>query len=104
MSTISNDMKIKMVLNQTNYTQEEVLKKLEEYNNDHIKIIRNYLGIEEKKEDVKVKSINQEIYKQIRTKLDTSEYRKAHPIDIDQAITNLRESEELEQFKNKKRC
>jgi hypothetical protein len=55
------------------------------------------MGIPEKKE-VKAKSLNQEIYKQIRTKLDSSmkEYREKNPINMEQVVTNLQESEERE--------
>jgi len=97
--SITNDAKIQMIMNQTNYSKEETLLKMIEHNNDHMKIIKLYLGIPEKKQEPKMKTINQEIYRQIRTKIDTSDYRKSHPIDINQVITNLRESEELEQQK-----
>ena len=41
--------------------------KLEQFNNDPIKVIKDYLGIVEKPH--KIESLNQEIYKQFRTKL-----------------------------------
>lgn len=94
------DSKIQMILNQTTYTQEEATTKLELFNNDPIKVIKNYLGIPEKKTEQKIKSINQEIYKQIREKIDTSEYRKKHPIDINQVINNFTESEMNKNKKN----
>jgi len=65
--------KIEIVMRQTDYTQEIASLKLKEYNNDHIKVIKSYLGITEKKAPTqKTTSINQEIYKQIRHKLDDS--------------------------------
>jgi hypothetical protein len=50
----------------------------------------------------KVKSVNQEIYKQIRYSLDSSmrEYREKHPINVDQVINNFQESNEREKDKN----
>ena len=48
-----------------------VRKYLIEYNGDHISVIKKYMGVE-KKVEKPIKSINQEIYKQIRTQLDTS--------------------------------
>ena len=62
---------VQMIMRQTDYTAVETNEKLEECNYDHIKVIKNYLGIPEKKEP-KIKSINQEIYKQLRTKLNVS--------------------------------
>ena len=56
------------------------------------------MGIPVKKSN-SVKSVNQEIFKQIRTNLDTAmrSYREKTPINIDQVVENLRESEEREQ-------
>jgi len=63
--------KIEIVLRQTDYTKEEAKNKLQEFNYDHIKVIKSYLGITEKKEPP-ILSVNQEIYKQIRYKLDAT--------------------------------
>jgi len=62
-----------------------------------MRVLKDYMGIPEKKE-VKAKSLNQEIYKQIRTKLDSSmkEYREKNPVNMEQVVTNLQESEERE--------
>ena len=65
------DEKIQKVMRQTNYNEEESREKLKENNFDEIKIIKSYLGITEKKQS-KITSINQEIYKQLRYKLDDS--------------------------------
>jgi hypothetical protein len=68
-----------------------------------MKVIREYMGIPDKKTQ-KVKSVNQEIFKQIRTTLDSSmkEYREKNPIDINQIIDNFNESDkrELNKIKN----
>ena len=61
--------KVKTVMRQTDYTEEISREKLNEHNGDHLKVIRSYLGITEKKAPV-IKSINQEIYKQFRSRLD----------------------------------
>jgi ATP-dependent Lon protease len=63
--------KVEMILRQTDYTEEEAKKKLKEFNYDHIQVVKSYLGITEKKEPC-IKSVNQEIYKQIRHKLDSN--------------------------------
>jgi hypothetical protein len=61
--------KIQMILRQTDYTEEITREKLKEYNYDHILVIKSYFGISEKKIPV-AESVNQEIYKQMRYKLD----------------------------------
>ena len=96
------DIHVKKVMSQTNYTEEEAKEKLKLFNCDYIKVLKDYMGIPEKKPD-KLKSVNQEIYKQIRKKLDKSmqDYREQNPIDLEQVVTNFQESEERE--KNKKK-
>ena len=83
-----------IVLKQTNYSKEEAIVKLKLFNCDYMKVLKDYIGIVNKNEE-KPKSLNQEIYKQIRTKLDLSmkEYREKNPINIDQVISNFNESE-----------
>jgi hypothetical protein len=65
------DDKIQKVLRQTDYTYEEAREKLKQHNFDELATIRAYFGIPEKKTQ-EVKSINQEIYKQLRKKLDSN--------------------------------
>jgi len=91
------DKYVKIVMTQTNYTEEEARQKLQLFNCDYMRVLKDYMGIPEKKE-VKAKSLNQEIYKQIRTKLDSSmkEYREKNPVNMEQVVTNLQESEERE--------
>ncbi len=92
---------LNIVLTQTNYSEEEALNKLQLYNGDYMKVIREFMGIPDKKPIAKAKSLNQEIYRQIRHKLDASmqEYRDNNPIDIEHVLQNFKESEEK---KNKK--
>ena len=75
---------LKTVLTQTNYTEEEAITKLQYYNGDYMKVIREFMGIPEKKQEQKCKTLNQEIYRQIRHRLDASmqEYRDKNPINI----------------------
>jgi hypothetical protein len=77
--TLKEDDLVQIVLRQTNYSEAEAKDKLKEFNNDAILVIKSYFGIAEKKAPEKVKSVNQEIYKQFRLKLDSSmkEYRDA---------------------------
>lgn len=95
---------IKQIMTQTTYSETEAIEKLKLHNNDHIKVIKEYMGIPDKKNDTKVKSVNQEIFRQIRTTFDNSmrEYREKNPINMEQVITNLKESDEREQQKRSK--
>ena len=65
------DEKIQKVMRQTDYSENVAREKLKEYNFDEIATIKAYLGITEKKA-LPVKSVNQEIYKQLRTRLNSN--------------------------------
>jgi hypothetical protein len=65
------DDKIQKILRQTDYSEVTAGEKLKEYNYDEIAVIKAYLGIAEKKAP-QVKSVNQEIYRQLRHKLDSN--------------------------------
>jgi hypothetical protein len=101
----NDDLKehINLVMSQTNYTKEQTIEKLKLFNCDYMRVLKDYMGIPEKKTEPKIKSVNQEIYKQIRTKFDSSmkEYRDAHPVNMEQLIDNFNESDELEKNKIK---
>ena len=86
---------INIIMSQTNYTEEEAIQKLKLFNYDYMKVIKNYMGINDKK-DTTIKSVNQEIYKQIRTTLDSSMkgYREKNPINVDHVASNFQESDE----------
>lgn len=98
------DTYVKHIMSQTTYSEQEAREKLQEFNNDFMRVLKNYMGIPDKKENKQIKSVNQEIYKQIRHSLDQTmkEYREKNPVNIDQVITNLQESEEREKDKEKK--
>jgi len=63
------DENVQVIMRQTDYTEEVAKEKLKEFNYDHIAVIKSYLGVPEKKV-AHVKSLNQEIYKQLRHRLD----------------------------------
>jgi hypothetical protein len=94
--------KIQLIIRQTNYDTEIALNKLKQFNYDHISVIKDFMGIPIHKQE-KIKSVNQEIYRQIRYKLNDSlnTYNKNNPVDINKVIENLHISEENE--KNKKK-
>lgn len=55
---------IKVVKNQTTYTEDEIVEKLKENDNDPIKVIQKYMNIKPKEEEEK-KSLNQTVYSEI---------------------------------------
>lgn len=63
--------KVQIILRQTDYTEEKAIEKLKENNFDELKVIRSYFGIPEKT-NKPIKTLNQEIYKQIRYRLDSN--------------------------------
>jgi len=65
------DERIQKIMRQTDYSENVAREKLKEYNFDEIATIKAYLGITEKKA-LPVKSVNQEIYKQLRSRLNSN--------------------------------
>ena len=63
--------KIQKIIRQTDYSEDKAKDKLKKHNFNEILVIEEYFGITAKKPNA-IKSINQEIYKQLRNKLDTS--------------------------------
>jgi hypothetical protein len=63
--------KVQKVIRQTDYTEETAREKLKLFNYDEILVIKSYLGISDKKVEP-IKSVNQEIYKQLRYRLDSN--------------------------------
>jgi hypothetical protein len=62
---------VQMVMRQTDYNEVVAREKLLEHGCDVIKVIKAYMGICDKKNSEK-KSLNQEIYRQLRYRLDDS--------------------------------
>ena len=60
--------KIQIIMRQTDLSKDEIIQKLKEFNDDHILVIKSYFGIKPASHK-EVTSINQEIYKQLRHKL-----------------------------------
>jgi gas vesicle protein len=89
------------VMAQTNYDEQTAKNKLSQFGFSITRVLRDYMGIPDVKQSPKIKSVNQEIYKQIRYTLDNSmrEYREKNPIKVDQVINNFQESDEREKEK-----
>ena len=76
MSIVEQDDKINekvaLVMRQTDYNEEKALEKLKAHDYNEIAVVKEYLGVPIKKAAAPVKSVNQEIYKQLRNKLDSN--------------------------------
>lgn len=59
-----NESYIQTIINQTDYSYVTAKNKLIEFNNDYLKVIKDYLNIEEK--NTINKSLNQQIYSEMR--------------------------------------
>lgn len=83
------DGKIKIVIGQTDYTEEKAKDKLGEFNFDEMAVIRDYFGITEKKTPEKVTSVNQGIYKQLRIYLDGAMRNYRERVDKGEVKKNI---------------
>jgi hypothetical protein len=84
------DEQIDMIMRQTNYSREECIEKLNNNNNTN-DIIKEYLGISLQPSSTRKKSLQQEIYYQIRSQLDSSvkEFNKKQNEKLEKEINNL---------------
>lgn len=81
-----------IVSRQTTYTIDEIKDKLIEYNYVYTDVIKEYMGIKKEKPQP-IKSLNQEIYRQIRIKLDeaTKEFNEKQ---YEKILNELNEKDE----------
>jgi len=80
--------KLGIVARQTDYDEETIKQKLIDSDYDHMKVIKEYLGLDKKTSTSKPSSVNQEIYKQIRKKMEITEYNKKHDEKLTTEIAN----------------
>ena len=80
---MTKEVKISIIRGQTSYSEEDCVRLLEENNGDYMSVIKIYMGIPIKKTTAPIKSVNQEIYKQLRKKLDIQEFLNAHPPSLE---------------------
>ena len=82
--------KVGIIARQTDYDEETIKQKLIDSGYDHMKIIKEYLGLDKKisTSTSKPSSVNQEIYKQIRKKMEISDYNKKQDEKLATEIEN----------------
>jgi hypothetical protein len=81
------------IIKHTNYSEEIAKEKLLEFNGNYEQIIKDYYGINIVKP--KKLSVNQEIYRQIRKKIDITDYHNNNPIDIEKVKQRFDEEDAL---------
>lgn len=90
--------KVAVLMSQTNYTLEEATQKLSQFDGHLENAIRDYLGIPLPR-PAPVLNPHQEIFRQIRKKLDLKEYREKNPINMNEVFQNILESESRQKAK-----
>ena len=93
---------LELVLRQTDLEREKAIELLKENDYDSIKVIKQYMGIKEKKEEKQV-SVNQQVYREIRGFMDNAskQYRFSKELEKkrDEMMQFLKEKEENNQLK-----
>ena len=65
----NNEELVEIVLRQTTLYRDEVIERLEKNENNYVKVIEEFMGINKNKQKNNL-TINQKIYKEIRTVMD----------------------------------
>ena len=77
---------IDFIMRQTNYTREISSQKLIEHNHNKLDVIKEFMGIPLTHKEVPKKSIQQEIYSQIRKKIDITDFYKKQNEKLEKEI------------------
>jgi hypothetical protein len=64
---------IQIIVRQTDLTEDEAKKRLEQHNGHYINVLEDFFGI--KKKQSNTLTVNQQIYKEIRTVMDNASFR-----------------------------
>ena len=89
MSNNNLDDLVQIIINQTNYDEEKAKIKLQEWEGDHINVIKEYLNpdFRNKKNTGKKQSVNQQMMSQIRNFMDN--ISKEHQKRKDKGLTKV---------------
>ena len=88
---------VNLVLRQTDYTEDEARQHLESNNYNYLNVIKNYMNISEKPTEPKNQSINQRIYSEIRSFMDTGVEKYERNKRIQERIERMRQLQYLQQ-------
>mgnify|MGYP000090629005 FL=1 len=104
MSTTTREKEvINLVMRQTNYTEEKTINKLKEWNNNYIKVIKEYLNPEFNKKVKKeeTRTLNQQMMGEIRTFMDDVYIKFENRKRYNQYVNVLKNRRQQELQKNK---
>ena len=65
----NNEELVDIVLRQTTLSRDEVIERLSKNENNYVKVIEEFMGINKNKQKNNI-TVNQQIYKEIRTVMD----------------------------------
>ena len=65
----NNEELVEIVLRQTTLSRDEVIERLEKNENNYVKVIEEFMGINKNKQKNNI-TVNQQIYKEIRAVMD----------------------------------
>ena len=80
-----------LILRQTDYTEEEAKIQLEKYNYNYLELLKDYMGIEKKKEEM-CATPNQERYRLIREAMDDKEEKYRQKKKQEELIARYQEA------------
>jgi hypothetical protein len=83
---------IDYIMRQTNYTREISYQKLLEHEHNKIHVIKEYMGISFSQKEVPKKSLQQEMYSQIRKKIDITDFYKKQNEKLEKEIQENNEN------------
>ena len=88
---------VNLVLRQTDYTEDEAREHLESNDYNYLNVIKNYMNISEAPKETNNKSINQQIYSEIRSFMDTGVEKYERNKRIQERIESMRQLQYLKQ-------
>ena len=80
-----------VVMRQTDYDIKQADEKLKEHNYNAELVIRDYMGITTEKKELPIKSVNQQIYGEIRHMMDEAAYKYRVKKEIEEKQKNILE-------------
>lgn len=102
-SQVRKEEIINLVIRQTNYSEEQAKQELENNNYDYLSVIKSYMNIPDKTQDNQSsnKTVNQQIYTEIRNFLDTGVEKYERNKRVAQRIQQIRQQQARAAQQNK---
>lgn len=90
------ELDVRMIMSNTTYDRKEATEKLKKLGSAE-EVVRAYLGVQKQDAKKLKKSVNQEIFRHIRTTLDVAceEYRRKNPVKVEEVTQHFQENEQM---------